>query len=122
MKTAVDGILHQFRELGGALAVALCDGEGRMIACSGDPSATVALSDAVSKLLRGIPCEPGERLESLFEDSPEYTILRDGPASVSLHVRRVGDDWALAAVWNDDSSVELRRFAAETAHRLQNVC
>lgn len=135
MKTAVEGILEQFRKLGGALAVALCDGDGRVVAASGDGDATAALGTAIAKLLRGLPVEDDLRpVEALFEDAPEYTILRDGPSSVSLHLRRVGEDWTLAAVWNDDGAVDagdgfflarpdrVRRYAAETAARLQNVC
>ncbi len=127
MKNAVEGILRQFCELGGAIAVALCDARGGMVASAGDGGATAALGAAVAKLLRGVP------YADLFDDSPEHTILRQGPDSVSLHLRRVGDDWTLAAVWADDGPCDagdgvillrperVRRYAAETALRLQNV-
>ena len=128
MRTAAAGILGQFLELGGVVAVALCDREGRMIASAGDRDATVALASAVAKLLR-----TSDGAESLFEDQPEFTVLREGSSSVSLHVRRVGDDWTLAAAWTDDGPVDVgdgmliprpelvRRYAAETATRLQAV-
>lgn len=119
---AVIGILEQFRALGEVLAVALFDAEGAPIACAGDPDASTALSTSVSRLLRETPTGNARtQLATLFEERDEFGVPPgDGP--VGLFVRRVGEDWALAAAWNTDIPVDrVRLYAAEAAHRLQSV-
>lgn len=119
---AVIGILEQFRALGEVLAVALFDAKGAPIACAGDPDASTALSASLSRLLSETPEEGSRtRLAVLFDERDEYGIAPgDGP--VGLFVRRVGEDWALAAAWSTDVPVDrVRLYAAEAAHRLQSV-
>jgi hypothetical protein len=123
-KNPVQGILEQFCELGGALAVALCDGQGRPIAMCGDSGATGALSAAIRRLIDDLPRKPGTApVVELFADTDEFSVPRTDASSVSLLVRRVGEDWALVAVWSGETRAnEIRSFAAETATRLEAVC
>ena len=120
---AVHGILDQFRELGEVLAVALLDESGRVIASAGEAPATAALSTAIARLLRDVPgAENTTHIDRLFEESDEFTLERGPASSVSMLVRRVGEDWALAAIWTSATPVgRLRSFAAETASRLEAV-
>ena len=120
---AVHGILDQFRELGDVLAVALLDESGRAIASAGDEAATAALATSIAKLLREVPGQKSATMiERLFEDVDEFTVSRGPASSVSLLVRRVGEDWALAAIWTSETPLaRLRSFAAETAGRLEAV-
>ncbi len=121
--SAVHGILEQFRELGEVLAVALVDRSGRAVASAGDESATGALATAVARLLRGMPGDDaGSAMQRLFEESDEFNVPRSGASSVALLLRRVGEDWALAAIWSSDTPLgRLRSFARETASRLESV-
>jgi hypothetical protein len=124
LKGAAAGILDQFRQLGDVLAVALLDESGNPIATAGEGPATAALSNAVARLLHDIPADGSTRapVQRLFEDTDEFSVARTG-SEVSLHVRRVGDDWALAVIWSSPTPLHrLRAFAAETATRLEAVC
>lgn len=120
MQTPVRGILEQFQQLGGILAVSLCDAGGNAVASVGDPGATVALTRAVARLLKDTGSEAP--IAALFEDADELTARRAPGTDVNLHLRRVGDDWALAAVWTADVPVDrIRSYAAETATRIESV-
>ena len=121
-RNPVAGILGQFKELVGVLAVALCDADGEPIALVGEPGATAALASAVRKLVDNLPRTGHARpMADLFEDSDEYSVPR-GDGVVNLLLRRVGDDWGLAAVWTNYASVDqVRSYAAETAFRLEAV-
>lgn len=122
-RNPVSGILAQFKELVGVLAVALCDSAGEPIALVGEPAASAALAEAVRKLLDNLPRDGSgaSAMAELFDESDEYSVPR-GEAGVNLLLRRVGDDWGLAAVWTNDASVDqVRSYAAETAFRLEAV-
>lgn len=121
-RNPVAGILGQFKELVGVLAVALCDAGGEPIALVGESGATAALANAVRKLVENLPrTGNASPMADLFEDSDEFSVPR-GDGGVNLLLRRVGDDWGLAAVWTNDASVDqVRSYAAETAFRLEAV-
>jgi predicted regulator of Ras-like GTPase activity (Roadblock/LC7/MglB family) len=117
MRSGVQGILEQLRTIGGLTACALCDGEGRAIALVGDADAAAALVAAAHELVSALP----RGTESLFEDGDELGVsARDGAPALLL--RRVGQDWALAALWNAGPCVEsVSPLAAEAAARLEQV-
>lgn len=119
---AVHGILEQFRELGELEAVSLLDGTGRAVASAGDRGATAALAESIARLLRGMPGADGSSsIARLFEDGDELIAVGDA-ATMSLLLRRVGDEWALAAIWSvPEVESRLRSLAAETARRLEGV-
>ena len=124
MKTPVQGILDQLRELGGLTAVALTDRAGHVVASAGDDGARAALSRAVCTLLARVESDgaSGRALDELFEGREEYDVRAREPGGMSLLLRRVGDDWALAAIWSGEGPLaRVRSFALEAATRLEAV-
>jgi len=123
-KTPVQGILEQLRELGGLTAVALTDRGGHVVASAGDDGARAALSRAVCALLARFESDgaAGRALDELFQEREEYDVRARAPGGVHLLLRRVGEDWALAAIWGGDAPIaRVRSFALEAATRLEAV-